>query len=199
MPKKKNPRSKNKDQKLKNKAQKIKNKEPKPKKKEPSVWDDFYTKIDGVSSVKAGLASLPLKVYASDDYQSKKKKSVVIGGLHRCVYAPFFVDFMPTILVMKAEPQYNTVLALNLRYIPPKLKTALLDYVLKSNAMRIRAKRPIIVDYGQLKRPFPWVSKIIRRYKLIALGIIENIPLIGWPSVAKESSKFSTIYKTNVK
>lgn len=169
----------------------------KTKKNDPTVWDDFYSELDGISSVKAGLASLPFKVYASDDYQARKKKTVVIGGLHRCVYAPFFVDPTPIILVLKAEPQYHTVLGLNLRYVPPRYRTALLDYIIKSNAIRIKAKKPILAEYQQLVRPFPWVARITRRYKLIALGVIENIPLVGWPSVAKESSKFSNVFKTD--
>jgi len=144
--------------------------------------------------VYTGIGTLPYQIYKSDAYQKRKQKPLIIGGINRIVYSGFEQDPTPIILTMVHEPQYNTVLSINLRYLKPQQKKMLLEYILNKNKLRIKQKKPLLIpEWKLLKRRFPWLVNVIRRYKLTLIGVVETVPLIGWPSVMKESSPYSWV------
>lgn len=160
-------------------------------------WTGFYD--DYKTTKQVGIGTLDYKLYSSAKYQKKKKKALVLGGITKIVYAGFDNDPMPYVLSFAFESQYQTIMGFNLRYIPSTTRTQLLDFIVKSNATRIKKKKPIIIDPKQLIKKFPQLLGCIRRYKIALIGVIENTPLIGWPLIAKESSEFSQIYKLGYK
>jgi len=160
--------------------------------------DQLYDKIE--STIKVGIGTLNVDLYHSKEYQKKKKKPLIIGNLARAVYAGFDTDPTPLILTFAFESKYNTVMAFNLRYVPTNIRRGVLDFILQSNKPRIKQRKPLLVDYRAVVKAFPQMYGAIRRYKIILLGVIESpIPLIGWPSVAKESSPFTSIHKQGLK
>lgn len=48
-----------------------------------------------------------------------------------------------------------------------------------------------MVDYNRLKRAIPASQYVVRRYKNIALRVVENVPLKDWKKVTHENSKWS--------
>lgn len=153
----------------------------------------FYDFIDP-GFVYTGASQLPYQMYATQEYQKKKTKPLLIGGINRIVYSGFEQDPTPIILTLAYEPQYNTVLALNLRYLKPRQKKLLLEYILKTNKLRIKQQKPLVIpQWTVLKRKFPFVKLVIRRFKIITIGVIETPPLIAWPEIMKESSPFSYV------
>lgn len=156
--------------------------------------EQIYDKLE--STINVGIGTLDYKLYSSKAYQKKKKSPLIIGNIARIVYSGFETDPTPTILTIAFESKYNTVIAFNLRYVPPKIRASVLDLVLKSNKANIANKKPLVVDYKEIIDAFPQMYGTIRRYKLVLIGVIESpIPLIGYPSVAKEKSPYTTIYK----
>ena len=159
----------------------------------------FYDFIEP-NFVYTGFSQLPYQMYATKDYQKKKIKPLLIGGINRIVYSAFEHDPTPIILTLAYEPQYNTVLSLNLRYLKPTQKRMLLDYILKSNKLRIKQQKPLVIpEWKALKRKFPFVQLVVRRYKVISIGVIETPPLLAWPKIAEESSPYSYVGSQKIK
>lgn len=157
---------------------------------------DFESMYDGFDIKSVGPGTLDPSIYSDPNYAKKKVQRLVIGGISRISYAGFENDAVPLILVIGYVPQYNFVLGYNLRYAPYNVRKAMIEYVIKSNRVRIKKNMPIIIDYHTMKRVVPISAKIIRAYKLPLIRVIESpIPLNGWGIVIKESSKWNTHYK----
>jgi len=156
-------------------------------------WESFYDKVGQTKNV--GIGTLDHQLYSTKAYQRKKKKKLLIGGISRIVYAGFENDPTPTILTLAFESQYNTILALNVRYMPKNVRYAILQFILKVNKVRIRDKKSLVMDYKTIVAAFPLVKNVIRRYKIALIGVRENVPMIGWKSVIDEQSQFARVYR----
>lgn len=155
----------------------------------------MYTGYDqNRQAVGAGLINP--NIYATPEYQEKKINSVIIGGISKVVYSAFDTDPMPTVLVVGFEPAYQTILGINLRYIPQRTRQAILKFVIDSNQARIRANQPLVIDWRSLSRVVPDVQYITRRYKVVLLGVRETVPLVEWPNIITERSPYENHYQT---
>lgn len=159
-----------------------------------TVGADVAAQYDGYNSQEVGLG-LQTGMYATPQYARKKIQNLVLGGLSRITYAGWDTDRSPVILTLKFEPSYQTVLGLNIRYMPERLRRALLKYVLDTNAARIQSNQPMLIDYNSLKRSVPNIAGIVRRYKVLGVRVDETIPLVEWPNVVKEKSPHESVYR----
>lgn len=163
-----------------------------------SVGKDYAEMYSGYDQQEVGLGLINPNIYASPEYQGKKVRNVVLGGLHRLVYAGMEHDPRPLYMPMIYEPRYNTLLGINYHYIPPQARKAAFKFILDSNVARIRSNQPIIVDYQNLKRAAPQVRGAVRRYKVVGIGGVQMIPLVEWPEVINESSGWENHWRLNV-
>jgi hypothetical protein len=155
-------------------------------------WADMY---DGFDMQKVGIGLSNPNIYATSDYARKKQQYLVLGGLADVVYSGFEHDIEPLILSMHYETQYNTVLALNLHYIPEKYRQAILKYVLAANYSNLKTNRPLIVDYYMLKHQIPAIEGIVRRYKVTGIRVVGNVPIIDWAKAIKGVSRWQDMYR----
>lgn len=160
-----------------------------------SISKDLLQMYSGYDQQAVGLG-LQTGAYATPDYAKKKIGSIVLGGVTKFTYGPFDTDMRPTALIMGYEPQYNTVIGINLRYGTPRIRQAILKFVLDANKTRIKSNTPLVISYDALKRAVPAVQYMVRRYKVIGIGAanLETVPLLEWPNVAKESTPFDGYY-----
>lgn len=161
-----------------------------------TVGDDYAQMYSGYDQQKVGLGMVNPNVYATPSYQKKKIKNLAIGGISKITYAAFDHDPNPLFLSMAYEGAYNTVIGVNLHYVPPKIRQSILKFILDSNAARIRANQPIMIDWHSLERAVPYVKYITRRYKIYGIGVKETIPLVEWPNVLTEKSPWEGHFKT---
>lgn len=157
-------------------------------------WDDLYSNFE---PVKVGPGSLEPNIYATNNYARLKQDTLLIGGLSEILYLPFFVDKEPLLLSMKIEPQYNTVLGFNLRYVPQNIRIAMVNVVFETNQNRIRNDQSLFIDYNLMKRRVPESQYIVRRYKLPMLRVLGNIPLQDWTAVIAQTSGFENVWRQN--
>lgn len=155
----------------------------------------MYTGYDQ-NRQEVGAGMLTPSLYSTPEYQEKKISSVIIGGISKIIYSSAFVDPTPTILTIAFEPAYQTIIGINLRYVPARTRQAILKFVMDSNQARIRANQPLVVDWGSLKNNVPDVQYITRRYKVVLVGVRETIPLVEWPNVITERSPYENHYQT---
>ena len=126
-------------------------------------------------------------MYASDAYARRKVRKLYLGGLSTILYAGMEHDMNPLVLPFRHEPQYNTIMAFNLNYLPIPLRKNVLRFVLESNQNRIRSQQPIIVSYDAVKRAVPQVEGCVRRYKLQLINVRETHPVIDWGQIIQDS------------
>lgn len=160
-----------------------------------SIGKEYLDSYEGYDSKEVGIGLSNPNIYKTPGYDKKKIQSLAIGLLSECVYSGFDHDPQPMILPIVHESQYNTILALNLHYVPQKYRQAIMKFVLESNASRIRNKQSIIVDYSSLKRAIPIVQFITRRYKQTGLRVIQTYQLNEIPEAIKGSGRFDNHYK----
>lgn len=160
-----------------------------------SVSQDYIDMYSGYSQQQVGLGLITPNIYATQAYQKKKISNIVLGGISRVVYSGMEHDLRPLILTMAYEPQYATILAYNLHYIPPPFRQAILKFVLDSNVARIQSNQPLMVDYYAMKRAIPESQYIVRRYKVVGLNVRETIQLVEWPTIIKETSGWELHYR----
>jgi hypothetical protein len=160
-----------------------------------AVTKDLLDMYDGYDRTKVGLGMQEPNIYATAQYQKKKIQNMVLGGISDISYSGYENDRQPVVLLMGYEPQYNTVIGLNLRYIPPIYRRKILKYVLDANAARIKGNAPIIINYDSLKRLVPQVQGIVRRYKIIGIRVERTYQLNEWPEVIKIKSPYENHYK----
>lgn len=157
---------------------------------------ELYTGLDDPKAMQdVGLGLVNPNIYATPEYQDKKIKTLIIGGLVDIVYAGFDVDPTPLIVTFGFETAYNTVLGMNLHYVPQQIRQAILKYIYDSNAARIRANQPLMINWQGLRRVVPEVQYITRRYKQVGIGVVETYPLVEWPEVVKQPSRFENHFR----
>ena len=161
-----------------------------------SIAQDAMDMYDGFDSTSVGIGMQNPNIYATPEYQKKKIQKLVIGGISRIVYSGYDQDPEPLCLSMMLEGQYNTILALNLHYVPPPIRKNILKFIMQANAPRIKANLPLIVNYESLKRAVPQIKGIVRRYKIVGIRVVETYKLAEWPKLIQENSKYENVYKT---
>lgn len=159
-----------------------------------SVSRDYLDAYDGYDQQAVGLGLLDPNIYASPAYQKKKINNLAIGLISSISYGGAEHDPSPDVLVIGYEVAYNTVIGFSLRYATPKIRTAIMKFVLDSNAARIKGNQPIMIDYHSLKRAVPDCQYIVRRYKVVGISIKETYPLLEWPKLAKKTTPFDGFY-----
>lgn len=164
-----------------------------------AITKDLLDMYDGYDMTKVGLGMQDPNIYATRNYQKKKIQSMVLGGISDISYSGYEHDRTPLVLVMAFEPQYNTVIGLNLRYIPSLIRKKVLKYVLQANAARIKGNTPIIINYESLKKLVPQVQGIVRRYKIIGIRVEKTYQLNEWPDTLAIKSPFENFYKMSKK
>lgn len=158
-----------------------------------NVGDELLAAYDGYDSSRVG-PGLQTDLYRSPAYAKKKIKIILLGTITEFSYGGHDHDSFPLAIPFRVEGAYNTLLSINLNYLPYKARKAVVDYILKSNAARIKSNLPIIVDYDSLKRVVPPVQYVIRRYKqvLVSLGADGgSLPLTEWYDAIKKDSKWN--------
>lgn len=160
-----------------------------------SISQDILDLYDGYDHQAVGMGVINPNIYATPQYRKKKVKNLVLGGISEIVYAGMEHDRNPLVLTMAYESAYNTVIGYNLHYCPPKMRTAILKFVLDANVARIKANQPIIVDYHALKRAIPDSAYIVRRYKVVGINVLETYELNRWPEAVKDKSRWENHYR----
>lgn len=155
---------------------------------------DSEEMYSGYDSIKVGIGLSQPNIYASTAYALKKQSVLWLGGLADIIYSGFEEDRQPQILSIKLEPQYNTVLAFNLHYVPMHFRQAILKVALAMNKPRIEQNLPMYIDYHYIKRHIPQSEYIVRRYKVTGLNVIGNVPLIDWPKAIRGPSGWQKVY-----
>ena len=141
-------------------------------------------------------------IYATPEYAKSKDQSISpSGALVTAVYSFFNTDPNPILLTLKQEPSYNTILALNIRYMDVPTRKALFKFVIQSNAARIQSGQTLLVTYDSLARKFSGVVPYVtRRYKQQILRVNDStdkgvVPLVEWPNMVNLNSPFEGKYK----
>lgn len=160
-----------------------------------SISKDTLELYSGYDQQAVGLGIINPNIYATPEYARKKVGNLVLGGISEIVYSGFEHDREPMFLCAGYIQQYNAVVGYNLHYCPPKMRSAILKFVLDSNAARIRSNQPIMIDYHALKRAIPDSQYIYRMLKIVGIRVIETIPLVEWPEVVKDRSKWEGHYR----
>ena len=85
-------------------------------------------------------------------------------------------DMTPMILPFKFEPQFNTVMGLNLHYLHPEVRIAVLETIDYMKLINPDTKE-ILIDYSLLQRLFKDTSIALRRYKQNGVSFLRHVPL----------------------
>ena len=149
-----------------------------------------------------GAGILNPNIYSTPEYAASKTQVISpSGALATCVYGSFDIDPNPVILTIKQEFQYNTILALNIRYMDTSTRKALFKYVIDSNRARIQSQQTLLVTYDALARKFSnVVPYVTRRYKQQILRVNDStdkgiVPLVEWPNMVNINSPFEGKYR----
>jgi hypothetical protein len=160
-----------------------------------NISKEYLDIYDGYDKQEVGLGLLNPNIYATKNYQKKKIKAIGIGMLSKISYGGAETDASPLVLPMAYEPQYSTILAYNMRYATPVLRRSIMKFILEANAVRIKSKLPIMVDYYAVKRAIPDSQFLVRRYKVVGVSVMEAYQLNDWPILAAEKTPFDGYYK----
>lgn len=155
-------------------------------------WQNLY---HGFSYQSVGIGLASPNIYATPAYAKKKQQHLVLGGIADISYAGFEHDREPLILSIKYEPQYNTILAYNLHYIPEMYRKAMLKLIFTMNKPRLQQNLPMYIDYDIIKQKIPVSENIVRRYKIIGIRNVDNVMLMNWPRVIAGNNKWQYWYK----
>lgn len=137
--------------------------------------------------------------YANRSYANKKTTDIVIGTINRLLYLGYEVDREPLVLVSWFNASYQVIEGVNVNYLPVAIRRRLLDYVKRTNRLRIKSGKPIMIDYHQLKTAIPEIQGAWRRYKLLATRNEEIVKFADWDKVITESTKYQNHYKTTMR
>lgn len=163
--------------------------------------DQLYRGYDGdLAQIGAGI--LNPGIYATPEYAERKVENLnPSGALATCIYAGFDNDPNPVIMTLKQEFQYNTILAINIRYMNPATRKAMFKIILDSNRARINSQSSLIISYEMLARAMPNVIPyVVRRYKQQLLRVNNStdkgvVPLVEWPEMIDINSPFENFYQ----
>ena len=161
-----------------------------------------YAGYNNDDLAKIGAGVLNPNIYATPEYAESKTQVISpSGALATCVYGSFDLDPNPVILTIKQEFQYNTILAVNIRYMDIPTRKALFKFVIDSNRARIQSQQTLLVTYDSLARKFSnVVPYVTRRYKQQILRVNDStdkgiVPLVEWPNMVDLKSPFEGKYK----
>lgn len=160
-----------------------------------AISRDYLNAYDGYDSQQVGLGLINPSIYSTPDYTKKKIQNMALGLISEIRYAGFEHDPNPTVLAMAYIPAYNMIMGYNLRYGTQKLRQAMLKYVLDTNAARIKANQPIMIDYHAMKRAIPDSQYLLRNYKVVGIAVKDTLNLNEWVDVVKEKSQFDGFYR----
>lgn len=146
---------------------------------------DYAAAYNGYDQQKVGAGLIDPTIYATPGYAKKKIQNLAIGLISDIRYGAFDHDPNPLIVPWAYESQYQTILAFNLHYVPQRIRSAIMRYILESNQNRIKSNQSIIVDYKRISRAIPDVQYITRRYKTVLIGVNETYPLVEIPKVIR--------------
>lgn len=156
---------------------------------------EYLDAYDGYDSQQVGIGLMQPDVYKTPGYSKKKIQSLAIGLLSSIVYSGYEHDQNPLILPILHESQYNTILAINLRYIPLLHRKAVMKFILESNAARIKSNQSIMIDYHSLKKSVPSIQYAVRRYKQVGIRVNETYQLNEIPQAINKRSRWENHYK----
>lgn len=159
-----------------------------------SITPEYLAAYNGFDRQAVGLGLIQPNIYATPDYQKRKINTMAIGLISDIRYAGFENDPNPKVLAMRYIPQYNMIMGYNLRYGTPKLRQAILKFVLESNAVRIQNNQPIMIDYESLKRAVPDSQYLVRNYKVVGIGVKETYNLNEWVNLINQKSPYDGYY-----
>ena len=159
-----------------------------------------YLKVyDNFEPQEVGLAAINPNIYATERYREKKIDKILIGSLSSIMYTQFEHDPRPLIYVIEYEPEYKTILAVNLHYIPMRYRKRFLQVLLRYNKSNIKQKRPLEFDYRRIIRAVPPVYGAIRRYKIFGVRLLQGYKMNKWINVVSNSSlRFQNLYRKNL-
>ena len=163
-----------------------------------SLSKEVIDAYDGFDVTNIGAGLLNPDIYKTKGYSKKKIKKLLIGTLANVSYGGAEHDQSPMIIPIAQEPAYNTILALNLHYVPTRVRMNIAKFILESNKARIMSNQPLMIDWSSLKRAIPEVQYIIRRYKQVLVGYGADggsIPLAEWGEALRVRSKWEGHYK----
>lgn len=156
---------------------------------------EYLDAYDGYDSQKVGIGLMQPDVYKTPGYSKKKIQNLAIGLLSSISYSGFEHDRSPLIIPIAHESAYNTILAINLRYVPLTHRKAVMKFLLESNAARIKSNQPIMIDWHSLARTVPSIRYATRRYKQVGIRVVETYNLNEIPNAIKEKSSWENHYK----
>lgn len=163
-----------------------------------NIGKELLQAYDGYDTAKVGAGLMTPDIYATPSYAKKKIKTILLGTLTEIVYSGFEHDRTPLMLPFRLEGAYNTLLAINLHYLPYEMRRNVIKFVLDTNAARIKSNLPIIIDYNSLVRVVPAVRYAIRRYKQVLIGLGADggsLPLTEWANAIKVKSKWENHWR----
>lgn len=156
---------------------------------------DFKKYVYGeTDTMKVGVGT-DEKNYSNKAYAKKKTTDIMMGTINRLSYLGYELDKEPLVLVSWYNPAYNVIEGVNINYLPVAIRRNLVKYVKKTNALRIKAGKPLLIDYHDLKKAIPEIQGAWRRYKVIATKGEQIVRLDEWESVLTESTKYKNHYK----
>jgi hypothetical protein len=163
-----------------------------------SMSKEVLDSYDGFDITNIGPGLINPDIYKTPAYSKKKIKKLLIGTLASVVYGGAEHDRTPLIIPIHEEFAYQTVLAINMNYLPVQLRMNIARFILETNKARIASNLPIMIDYQSLKRAVPEVQYVIRRYKQVLLGYGGDggsIPLSDWGTALKQRSRWENHYR----
>lgn len=134
-------------------------------------------------------------IFHSKSYAKKKIDKVLIGGLQSIRYAGFEHDPEPLLLALKYEAQYNTVIGLNLHYIPVNSRKKLIKTYLNANMARVKSQQPLLVNWDDLVSSVPEIEGAIRRYKVVGIRVVDSYPILDWDEAIKGRGQWANWHK----
>lgn len=155
-------------------------------------WLSLYINFD---SKKVGIGIEPEK-FATKGYAKKKTGILLIGGLNEFTYSGAEHDLKPKALIVAFEPVYNTVIGINLNYMPQQYRHAVIKYVFMSNKLRIRQQKPLIIDFKNLMKTIPQITGAIRRYKIVGIKVLNTYPLNEWMTETQGKTTWQAMYRS---
>jgi hypothetical protein len=88
--------------------------------------------------------------------------------------------------------------ALNLHYVPYRVRVNILKLILKMNASRIKSNLPIMIDLQTILKMIPEAQYIIRNYKQVLIALpsdMGSVPLVGWEEAIKQPSRYENHWR----
>lgn len=158
-------------------------------------WKEMYTGFDAKD---VGIGLSDPNIYHSKAYALTKQQVLLLGCITNIVYSGFEHDQQPQILSIKYEPQYNTILAYNLHYVPQTYRQGIVKLVLSMNKPRLQQNLPLYIDYAMIKANIPASEYIVRRYKVTGINVLGNVPLKDWAKAILGPNGWQKMYTNKV-